>query len=103
MPLQPFCASLKKELLLLLRDPPGLLLIFAMPAVFVLIMSLALQEQFSVRGGKKIDVAFIDRDGSEASAALRQRLEAAAFEVTPTVAADAAAAKIGRASCRERG
>ncbi len=45
-----FLSSLKKELLLVVRDLHALLVLFAMPVVFVLIMSLALQEDFSNRG-----------------------------------------------------
>jgi len=44
-----FLASLKKELLLVGRDLHALLVLFAMPVVFILIMSLALQEDFSNR------------------------------------------------------
>jgi ABC-2 type transport system permease protein len=47
-------AIIKKELLLLGRDIHGLLLLFVMPMAFILIMSLALQEQFSNSGTKKI-------------------------------------------------
>ncbi|MEZ5436255.1 MAG: ABC transporter permease [Pseudomonadales bacterium] len=49
-------ATIKKELLLLIRDIHGLLLLFVMPMAFILIMSLALQEQFSNAGVKKIPV-----------------------------------------------
>ncbi|MGD8176188.1 ABC transporter permease [Marinimicrobium sp. ARAG 43.8] len=45
-----FLASLRKELSLLLRDWHALLLLFAMPTLFILIMSLALQEHFDHRG-----------------------------------------------------
>lgn len=40
-------ATIKKELLLLLRDVHGLALLFVMPAAFIVIMSLALQNQFA--------------------------------------------------------
>lgn len=43
-------ASVYKESLLLARDWHGLLVLFVMPAVFVLIMSLALQGQFDRQG-----------------------------------------------------
>jgi len=49
-----FLASLIKELLLVGRDLHALLVLFVMPVVFVLIMSLALQEDFSNRGGVKL-------------------------------------------------
>lgn len=49
-----FLASLIKEFLLVGRDLHALLVLFVMPVVFVLIMSLALQEDFSNRGGVKL-------------------------------------------------
>lgn len=60
-------ACVKKELLLLSRDLHGLALLFIMPLAFILIMSLALQNQFSERAGSKLNVAVIDADGSDAS------------------------------------
>lgn len=45
--MRPLAASLHKEGLLLLRDWHALLVLFAMPALFVLIMSLALQGRFA--------------------------------------------------------
>ena len=47
-------ASVYKESLLLLRDWHGLLVLFVMPALFVLIMSLALQGQFAKAGGGQL-------------------------------------------------
>lgn len=47
-------ASIHKETLLLLRDWHGLLVLFVMPALFVLIMSLALQGQFAQQGGGQL-------------------------------------------------
>ena len=40
-------ATIKKEILLLLRDVHGLALLFVMPVAFIVIMSLALQNQFA--------------------------------------------------------
>lgn len=74
------CAG--KEALLLWRDWHGLLLLFAMPLVFILVMSLAMQEQFAARAGKRLVVAVVDRDDSAASRELMTRLDASgAFEV----------------------
>lgn len=47
-------ASVHKESLLLLRDWHGLLVLFVMPAMFVLIMSLALQGQFAQQGNVQL-------------------------------------------------
>jgi ABC-2 type transport system permease protein len=68
------CAG--KEALLLWRDWHGLLLLFAMPLVFILVMSLAMQEQFAARAGKRLAVVAVDRDDSAASRELLARLAA---------------------------
>lgn len=72
-------ACVRKESLLLARDPHGLLLLFVMPAMFILIMSLALQEQFSghrAAEGGYIDVLILDEDKSRTSERLTDRLAA---------------------------
>lgn len=42
-----FLAMLKKEFLLVLRDKQALVALFVMPAIFILIMSIAMRDQFS--------------------------------------------------------
>lgn len=75
-------ACIRKETLLVCRDWHGLLLLFAMPLAFILIMSLALQEQFAARAGFKLQVLAIDRDQSESSRALLAEIDASgAFTV----------------------
>lgn len=69
-------ACIKKELLLLRRDLHGLLLLFGMPTVFILIMSMAMQGEFAARAGKKIDVLVTDHDRSALSQELIHTLEA---------------------------
>ena len=85
MNLQVLGACIVKELRLLARDVHGLALLFVMPAVFILIMSLALKDQFEAHAGKKIAVAAIDRDQSDASKALLNRLQSSnAFAISET-------------------
>ena len=55
-------AIIKKELLLIAHDLHGLLLLFAMPALFILIMSLALQGTFDKKRGIKIEALFINTE-----------------------------------------
>src|SRR5688572_17806320 len=75
-------ACVRKETLLLGRDLHGLALLFIMPLAFVLIMSLALQDQFALRAGERPAVLAIDHDGSAASNALLDGFTAdAAFDV----------------------
>src|SRR5690606_34377232 len=47
-------ASLHKETLLLMRDWHALLVLFVMPSVFALVMSLALQGQFAEQAGARL-------------------------------------------------
>ena len=75
-------ACVVKELLLLSRDWHALALLFVMPAIFILIMSLALKNQFDARAGKRIVVEVTDLDRSAASRQLIERLSASsAFDV----------------------
>lgn len=74
-------AILYKEFLLLVRDLHGLLLMFAMPVVFIIVMSLAMQQNFAALGGAKLQVIVYDAAANEDSAALMDNLKAAeAFE-----------------------
>jgi ABC-2 type transport system permease protein len=66
-----------KEMLLLLRDPHALALLFVMPAVFIIIMSLALQDRFAAHSEVRIDYLWFDADHSEISAQMLERLQAA--------------------------
>jgi len=85
-------ASIHKELRLLLRDVHGLLLLFLMPMAFILIMSLALQNQFAERSGVRLTVLVDDQSHSAASESVLQSLaNNTAFEWQP--AADDASNK----------
>jgi len=89
MNLQELRACIVKELRLLSRDLHGLALLFVMPAIFILIMSLALKDQFEARAGKRIEVEVIDRDDSDASKQLLARLTASdAFDLKPVTDAN---------------
>jgi ABC-2 type transport system permease protein len=70
MSLRAWRAGMHKEFLLLFHDWHALLLLFLMPLAFLIIMSLAMQDEFSQRAGRKISVAVIDRDDTAASRAL---------------------------------
>ncbi|CAA0106466.1 putative multidrug ABC transporter permease YbhR [Zhongshania aliphaticivorans] len=58
-------AIIRKELLLLCRDLHGLLLLFVMPLVFILIMSLAMKDDFDRRSGVQLDVLVSDLEHSD--------------------------------------
>ena len=65
-----FTASLRKELLLLLRDPHALAVLFVMPVVFILIMALALQDNFAELGGRGIAGEVLVEEDSPAATQL---------------------------------
>lgn len=62
-----FLALVKKETLVLSKDIQGLVVLFVMPAIFILIMSLALQNAFADHEGIIIDYAITDHSKSELS------------------------------------
>jgi len=61
-----FKAMVKKEFLLILRDKHALMALFIMPAVFILIMSVAMKDIFSQKT-VSFDIALIDHDKTEIS------------------------------------
>jgi ABC-2 type transport system permease protein len=69
-------ALIRKELLLLLRDWHALALLFLMPAAFILVMSLALQDRFAADQGVSLSYYLVDEDHSAASQALVAQLAA---------------------------
>ncbi len=64
-----------KELLLLRRDMHGLALLFAMPVVFIVIMSLALQNQFSSDSSVGVDYYLLAPEQDEVAVEFLRRLE----------------------------
>lgn len=78
-------AAIVKELRLLAHDPHGLALLFALPLVFILIMSLTMRDLYAERAGAGVGVLVIDRAGGAHATALYDRLAAnEAFALTRT-------------------
>jgi len=69
-----FSAMIKKEFLLVLRDKQALMALFIMPAVFILIMSVAMKDIFSQKA-LSFDVALIDNDKTQISKTFIQELQ----------------------------
>jgi len=67
-------AMIKKEFLLVLRDKHALLALFVLPAVFILIMSVAMRDQFSTKA-IEFSIFVKDKDKSEMSQDLLEKLE----------------------------
>ena len=60
--LRPLIATLLKELRLLYRDRAGLLVLFVMPAVLAVVVSLVQENVLKTTGAARMDVLFIDQD-----------------------------------------
>lgn len=56
-------AAVAKEMRIIFRDPEALGILFVLPAIFVLIMSLAMQDAFDEQAGVKFSVLLLDADG----------------------------------------
>lgn len=72
-------AALAKETRILLRDKEAVLILIVMPAVFVLIMSLALRDTFRARAGNAFSMAVVDQDGGPVSRALIDALSRSGY------------------------
>jgi ABC-2 type transport system permease protein len=70
-----FSAMIKKEMLLILRDKQALLALFVMPAIFILIMSVAMRDIFS-QAEVQFDIALLDADQSTNSRSFVKNLKA---------------------------
>jgi ABC-2 type transport system permease protein len=80
-------ALIRKELALLMRDWHALLLLFVMPAIFILVMSLVLQNAYALHQGASVRYYLVDEDHGPASTALVEKLAPAAeFTRVPSAA-----------------
>src|SRR5690554_1833883 len=81
-------ASLHKESLLLLRDWHALLVLFVMPSMFVLVMSLALQGQFAEQAGARLPGWItVNSQSAQARAFVAEILQQDVLALTDTNAA----------------
>lgn len=67
-------ATVYKELLLLLRDRGGLLVLFAMPAVLVLVITLVQENVLKTVGESETRILLVNRDAGELGALVEQKL-----------------------------
>ena len=65
-------ATIKKEALLLIRDPGGLALIFLMPLGLVIVMALIQDAPFRDYQETKLEVVFVDNDRDSLGSKIRQ-------------------------------
>lgn len=67
--------SFIKEILLLKRDIGGIVIIFVMPLLLIVTITLIQDSTFKNLEGSKVPVIFIDKDRSEVSRSIKQELE----------------------------
>ena len=67
--------TLKKEFLLITRDIHAVTVLFVMPAVFIMIMSLAMRDLFDLHHTVSIDVLAVNRDTGKKSGAFFKAME----------------------------
>lgn len=67
--------SFVKEILLLKRDIGGIVIIFVMPLLLIVTITLIQDSTFKNLEGSKIPIIFIDNDKSEVSKSIKQELE----------------------------
>ena len=67
---------LKKEFLLIIRDIHAVTVLFIMPAVFIMIMSLAMRDLFELHGAVSIDVLAVNQDAGKKSEAFLKAMDA---------------------------
>jgi ABC-2 type transport system permease protein len=76
-------SAVTKEFLYLVRDIPGLIILFIMPLLLVLVVTLA--QDTATGGGKRTEVIVVDQAGTPLSAAIINDLDSSAmFRVTAT-------------------
>jgi len=80
-----------KEWLALARDVHGLAVLFLMPAVFIVVMSLALSDVFRADAGRGVDFAVLAADGGKVAEQLAQSIAGDGFRATLAPATEAAA------------
>ena len=75
-------AAAVKELLLLKRDRTGLLVLFAMPAILVMVITLVQENVMELTGQKKNRMVFLDMDGGDLGVLLQHQLVEGYFQIT---------------------
>lgn len=68
-------AALKKEFLILIRDIPGLVILFIMPLLLIIVVTLAQQNALKSSKETKTGILFLDQSGSEFSRTLVRNLD----------------------------
>ena len=77
-----FWGTVIKEMLILIRDIPGLVLLFALPMVLILVITLTQENAFKSVTDNKVGLVFVDNDRKELGQTIEKGLnESGYFEV----------------------
>jgi ABC-2 type transport system permease protein len=77
--MQKFLAAFHKEILVLCRDLPGLLILFLMPVILILIVTVAQENAMKSSKESRSDILFFAHSNAVTSKAIRQGLENSGF------------------------
>ena len=72
-------AAIRKELIILFRDLPGLAVIFIMPVILIFVVTIAQENAVKINADKKTKILFVNNSGSELSNAILENLVASGF------------------------
>jgi ABC-2 type transport system permease protein len=72
-------AAIRKELIILFRDLPGLAVIFIMPVILIFIVTIAQENAIKISSEKKTKILFVNNSGSELSKAIYESLISSGF------------------------
>ena len=72
-------SALRKETLILIRDVPGLLILFIMPVLLILVVIVAQQNAVKSSRESKTEILFVNNSHSASSKAIEQSLENSGF------------------------
>jgi len=79
-------ASVIKEFLVLIRDIPGLIILFAMPAVMIIVVTLVQDSTLKNLSNRKIKILYVDNDNDILSKSLKEGLfNSEIFEIDTAV------------------
>jgi ABC-2 type transport system permease protein len=75
-----FISTIRKEMLILLRDKAGLIIVFLMPMVLIIIMSLLQEVGYSsINRETQIDILFLDQDKDSLGLKIREGLNSSNY------------------------
>jgi ABC-2 type transport system permease protein len=81
-----FWGTVIKEMLLLVRDIPGMILLFAMPMILILVITLTQQNAYESFTDNKMSILFVDEDHEELGLTIEKGLtESGYFDVVKEI------------------